>query len=110
MADQIIARSKKIVKKKKPIWFWLFWGLISILLVGGIWLFNDATGPVKIKDNVSRQVSLSTFYPPDHPLVPIPNHFNQSLLYHFLDHILEITRRNLHTTLFLQQPKRITPS
>ncbi|MGQ2286101.1 YpmS family protein [Leuconostoc suionicum] len=54
MADQTIARSKKIVKKKKPIWFWLFWGLIFILLVGGIWLFNDATGPVKIKDNVSK--------------------------------------------------------
>lgn len=54
MADQTIARSNKIVKKKKPIWFWLFWGLISILLVGGIWLFNEASGPVKIKDNVSK--------------------------------------------------------
>ncbi|GMA69141.1 hypothetical protein GCM10025879_03870 [Leuconostoc litchii] len=53
MADQTLVRSKEITKKL-PIWFWLFWGLVLLLVIGSLYLFNDATGPVKIKDNVSK--------------------------------------------------------
>jgi len=56
-----------------------------------------------------QEKGISAFDPTNHPFLPVPNHFGQTLILQPFDNLRKLGRINLDAALFPQHPHRIRP-